>query len=122
MQATPSLRFPTNPTRLWSRRLHRPVMWETLTIAIICFVDMAWTIAAVKMGVAREGNPVMGTLMERGILWFALGKMLSFLLPLAGLELLRERIPKFVSLSMRVGLVAYILIYTIGSINLSIPH
>jgi len=112
-----AITIPANAVNVWSKRLSRPVTWETLTIAGICFVDMAWTILAIELGLARESNPIIGSLLKFGVIWFAVGKMLSFLLPLTGLEILRERIPLFVQTSMRFGLFAYVMVYIVGSLH-----
>ena len=98
-------------------RLANTVLPETLVIAAVCFFDMAWTVIAIRLGVARESNPVMGYLICHGIMLFIAIKLASFMVPLIGLELIRPHRPKLVVGALRMGIAAYAIIYVAGTMH-----
>ncbi len=98
-------------------RINQIILPETLLIAVLCLTDMGWTIMAIKMGIARESNPFMAFLIGRSTMLFAIIKILSFLIPLALLELMRGRNPGLILVSLRIGLVAYVVLYVLGSMH-----
>ncbi len=93
------------------------VLPETLAMATICFADMIWTIIAVEMGIAREGNPIMAAFMGQGAVVFAAVKITSFMLPLTILEFIRKQRPVFIAKALRVALVLYVGWYVVGSLK-----
>jgi hypothetical protein len=97
--------------------LGRVVLPETVLMAVICLADLAWTIIAVHIGIAKESNPLLATVLMRSTVLFAIVKLVSFLFPLAALELIRIRRPHLVTLSLRVALIAYVLLYVVGSLH-----
>lgn len=81
---------------------------ESWLLAAVCTLDLITTIWFVQRGNASEGNPVMRFYLERGIVPFALAKMLLFLGPLAVLEWARRRNPRFVRTMLRLGIALYV--------------
>jgi hypothetical protein len=92
------------------------VLPESLAIAAICLLDTAWTVVVIDLGLALEANPMMAKVLERGYGWFVFVKLASFVPAIAILEYLRSHLPSYVRWMMRFGIVAYIGIYTLGSI------
>ena len=78
---------------------------------------MAWTILAVQAGIAKESNPILSGVIMRSSVLFAIVKLVSFLFPLAALEIIRIRRPQLVTLSLRLALLAYVLLYIVGSLR-----
>src|SRR5690348_3523229 len=97
--------------------LGRVVLPETVLMAVICLADLALTIAAVHAGIAKESNPLLAGFLMRSTILFAIVKLVSFLFPLAALELIRIRRPQLVTLGLRLALMAYVLLYVIGSLR-----
>src|SRR5258708_535447 len=95
-------------------RMTQRVLPETLLLATLCLADMAWTITAIHMGIARESNPLMAYIFGKGDVLFALVKIGSFMVPLAIMELLRRLRPFFIPVALRCALVAYVALYVIG--------
>jgi len=95
---------------------------ETGVLALMCLADLMWTTWAVATGSAVEANPVLRFYLERGGLsCFTAAKVLLFAGPLLALELLRRRQPHSIRASLRVGIVAYLLVYTLGVLHLNAP-
>ena len=88
--------------------------WETLVLALIGLADLIATVLLVHGGRFTEGNPVLGYYMRAGLLPFAAAKALLTLGPLAVLEILRPRSPRFITAALRVGIGAYVAVYVVG--------
>ena len=99
---------------IWSR----PVLRETLLLAAICWLDAVYTLLAVRMGWAHETNPLLIPALRHSDAAFMTIKGVSFLLPLAMLEGLRNRHPELIQRAVRLALLGYIAIYVFGSIGL----
>jgi hypothetical protein len=99
--------------------LWKPVLAETALFAMVCVVDMVFTIVLVIMGVAKEANPFLATLMQIGFWAFTAVKTASFLVPLAIIEVIRPLQPRFIERALQVGLAGYLAFYVFGvcSIN-----
>ncbi|MCW3097133.1 MAG: hypothetical protein JWL77_2751 [Chthonomonadaceae bacterium] len=87
---------------------------ETLLLGLFCMLDMLFTVWLIHKGLAKEANPVMGFYVERSLPVFMVVKSLMFIAPLTALELLRLRQPRFVQNMLRLGIVAYVLVYSLG--------
>jgi hypothetical protein len=96
----------------------RFVLPETTLLVTLCTWDMLYTLYCVRNGLAREANPALKTSLTNSNMTFILVKGATFLIPVVILELIRSLRPKFVTVAMRVGFVAYALIYIGGSIAL----
>ncbi|MEZ0324826.1 MAG: DUF5658 family protein [Fimbriimonas sp.] len=101
------------------KALWRPVLPETTLLAMICMVDMALTIVLIGMGVAREANPVLSSLVQVGIWAFAIVKTASFVVPLAIIEAIRPLSPKFIERAVQLGLIGYLITYGCGVAHLN---
>jgi len=78
---------------------------------------MGWTIAAIRMGIAKESNPLMAYFLGQGNMLFALVKIGSFMVPLVVMELLRRVKPFFIPVAIRCAIAAYVALYMIGSLR-----
>ncbi|MFM9873488.1 MAG: DUF5658 family protein [Fimbriimonadaceae bacterium] len=96
--------------------LSRRVTNATVILVSLCFLDMAHTLFAVRMGIAREANPLMAPFIEMGDASFLLVKGASFVIPLTVVELLRAKKPKFTQAVLNLGAVAYPTVYILGSL------
>nr|WP_265101638.1 DUF5658 family protein [Fimbriimonas ginsengisoli] len=102
------------------RRDVRPlVLPETLLLATICFADMIQTLVVVGSGKAVEANPVLARAMAYSPWAFVALKMVSFIAPLAAVELLRHRSPNFIRLALRIGAIGYLVVYIVGSLHIN---
>jgi hypothetical protein len=93
-------------------------MPETAIFAGFCLLDMISTIIFLRSGMAVEGNPVMAPLLHHhgDYIPFVLGKMASFLVPLAGLEIIRPLAPDLIRRCLQIATVGYLFIYFCGMI------
>lgn len=96
--------------------MNQKVTHATVCLAFLCFIDAAVTLYVVRMGFAKEANPLMDMFIAMGNVPFLVAKGLSFMIPLTILELLRHRRPKFINAALNVGVVGYLLVYVVGSI------
>ncbi len=96
-----------------SRRI---VMPETVLIVTLCTWDMLYTLYCVRTGLAREQNPVLQASIDHSDARFLIVKGLTFMIPVIFLEILRTLRPKFVTNAMRLGFLAYAVIYIVGSL------
>jgi hypothetical protein len=87
---------------------------ETWLLGLFCTLDMLFTVWLIHKGLAKEGNPVMGFYVEKSLPVFVVMKSLMFIAPLTALELLRQKKPKFVTNMLRLGILAYVLVYSFG--------
>src|SRR4051812_35875559 len=101
---------------LGRRALRRPILAETVAIAIICTIDLAHTIFFVASGRAVEANPLLAPVIAQSWLSFAFVKATSFLIPLLILEALRPLSPRFIKLALRAGAIAYMSVYALAFI------
>lgn len=103
---------------VWPSDINRVrIAWESIILAAICAVDLASTMWLIANGFARESNPILAFYLNRGgAVSFAAVKLLLFLGPLFLLEIIRMQRPQFVRSLLRVGIVAYIAIYVLGSL------
>jgi hypothetical protein len=98
--------------------LRRPVLWETIVLALLCLIDTFSTVVLLKLGIAIEANPILEPFARQGMAIFVLAKSVSFLPPLAILEGLRAVRPDFVKVCLRAGIAGYLLVYLVGSLGL----
>ncbi len=101
------------------KALRRPVLPETALFAMICVVDMALTIVLILMGVAKEANPLLASLVSIGLWAFTAVKTASFLVPLAIIEYIRPISPTFIERALQIGLVGYLVAYGIGVVTVN---
>jgi len=81
-----------------------------LTICVLDVISTAWL---VTVGLATEANPLMAYLIERSIALFCGVRMATVLALVVAAEIYRRRKPEFVRSVMRVGILAYLLIYVV---------
>ncbi len=105
-----------NLKSLLREALSRRVTNATVILVSLCFLDMAHTLFAVRMGIAHEANPLLAPFLEMGDISFLLVKGASFVIPLTIVELLRAQKPKFTQLVLNLGAIAYPTCYVIGTI------
>lgn len=98
--------------------LKRFVLPETVLLVTLCTWDMLYTLYCVRHGIAKESNPALRSSLHGSNISFILLKGATFLVPVAVLEIIRSIRPKFVTLAMRVGFLAYAVLYIGGSIAL----
>lgn len=98
-----------------SRR--RPVLRESVALATLCTADMISTLYVVRTHLAVETNPLfVGPLAHSDFAFLAL-KLVSYLVPIALLEMLRPVRPEMVPNALRACLVGYVALYVLGSIG-----
>jgi hypothetical protein len=97
--------------------LRRPVSREATLIAVICLLDLAWTLFAIATGIAKESNPLLSVFLPYGLVTFALVKLASFLIPLSVLEWLRPKRPRLILAALRLTAVAYVVVYVVASLH-----
>ncbi len=91
--------------------------WETVVFALICAIDLISTVILVRNGRASEGNPLLGYYMDNGgLLCFIAAKTLLVFGPLFVLEYFRQKRPQFIRMLLRSSIVAYLVLYTVGSL------
>ncbi|MCW3097146.1 MAG: hypothetical protein JWL77_2764 [Chthonomonadaceae bacterium] len=90
---------------------------ETWLLGLFCMLDMLSTAWLLHKGLAKEANPVMGFYVDRSLPVFVVVKSLMFIAPLTVLEMLRRRNPVFVRNMLRLGVVAYLLVYGVGALR-----
>lgn len=95
--------------------------WETMALALIGLADLIATVLLVQGGRFSEGNPILGFYMRAGLLPFMAAKALLTLGPLAVLEILRPRSPRFITAALRVGIAAYVAVYVVGVCEINAP-
>jgi hypothetical protein len=94
------------------------VLPETSLFAVIGLLDLISTVYLISSRRAVEANPVMATVIAAyGMVGFAIFKAVMLGGPLAGAEMARKRHPRFVKFALRAGIVAYLLIYVVGSLH-----
>jgi hypothetical protein len=98
--------------------LARPVLRETLWMVVIGALDLVYTIYAVRMGWAKEANPVMASILEHSDRLFIAVKGASFLVPLAILESMRSFYLDMIQRAVRACFYGYLTLYIFGSLLL----
>ncbi len=107
----------TQPVSL-TQAIRRPILYETFALAMLCLLDMAYTVAVVRTGLATESNPLMAPLIAHSNWAFVLVKSLTFVVPLLIIEIIRPLSPKFIRRALHLGAVAYVLTYLIGRLHI----
>lgn len=114
-------------TNLRDRPREAPMrlLWETWIVGIIATLDCLSTIYLLHTGKAVEANPLLAHVAAWSLTAFFFLKMGLVIAPLWGLERIRRTPGKerFVRLVMRLGLIAYLVIY-LGAMVLEFyfPH
>ena len=96
------------------------VLPETTLLVCLCTFDMLFTLYCVRVGLAREANPMLKQSLSDSNLHFIFLKAATFLVPVTCLELLRRYRPRFVASALRMAFVGYLAIYLGGSIALAV--
>ncbi len=93
---------------------------ESVVLVALCAADAVFTVWLIATGRATEGNALLGFyLKEGGMLSFLGAKTLLTLGPIAILEQIRRRHPRFVRLLLRAGIAAYVLAWSAGVYHLN---
>jgi len=95
-------------------------MRQTYILATLGLIDLATTMALVSRCGAAEANPLMATLLSRGLFVFIFGKITFLFGPLAVLEWSRRANPVFVARAGSSAIAAYIVLYAAGIIRANI--
>jgi hypothetical protein len=96
----------------------RAVTFDSVVLIIITMADCAWTLYLIGKHLAVEANPFMAEILAYGP-WAFVGVKLLYTLPLIVVcEWLREFRPQFATTALRLALVAYLVLYTVGEISL----
>lgn len=101
------------------RLLIKPVLWESVALSLICLADAFWTVLMVRAGVAKEANPMVGFFLDHSVAAFIGFKVISFLPGIVAAEYLRFSNERFARVAIRLGLVAYLVLYIIGDLHLN---
>jgi hypothetical protein len=95
---------------------------ESLVLGALCLFDLAATVLLIRSGLAVEANPLLDFYIKNGgMIAFIGAKLLLTLGPLFALEVLRRNRPQFVRLTLRLGIVLYLLAYGIGGVFTNTP-
>lgn len=95
--------------------LSKRVTNATVILVSLCFLDMAHTLFAVRMGIAQEANPLLAPFIQTSDLSFLFVKGASFVIPLTIVELLRTKKPQFARTILNFGAFAYPICYIVGT-------
>jgi len=90
-----------------------------MVFALLCMLDLLSTVYVIESGYAIEGNPLLAPVVAQGWLAFAVVKALTFLIPIAIIEIIRPLRPNFIRWSMRFASVGYVAVYGLGSLQLN---
>jgi hypothetical protein len=85
--------------------------WESITLFMICFVDMCSTLYWVHNHTATEANPLMAYWLHQGDWAFCIAKLLSFVPFLALCAYYRSSRPKLIAVALRSTIVLYATTY-----------
>ena len=94
---------------------------ESAILTAICCVDMLLTLVLVQCRLATEQNPFMSACLSRGVLFFVVVKLLSFVPFVVLVEFHRRRNPRFVRTVTRCTILLYLGIYTTLFIKVNFP-
>ena len=98
----------------------RPVLRESVALAVLCTADMISTLYWVRTQSAVESNPLFVGPLAHSDAAFLILKGASYLAPIAILEALRPLRPESVVRALRACLVGYVALYALGSLGLEI--
>ncbi len=98
--------------------LERPVLSETVLLALLCMLDLGSTIVLVKLGIAKEANPILSPYLGHSVGAFVAAKTFLSVAPLVGIEMLGWLKPGLAKLAIRAGLIGYIAVYVFGSLKI----
>jgi len=105
-----------------TQTLNRPVLTESVILTLICLLDTAHTLTVVRLGIAKEANPIVAWSLAHSDWAFITFKLGSSIAVVSALEHIRCRVDKFVRFMLRCGIAGYIGIYVFGSIALLLAH
>ena len=104
----------TTLTETMGKRV-RGIAVESYVMASICLADLATTLFWISYRNASEGNPLMAFFLHAGgTPAFIAAKLVLFLAPLFIAEWARRSRPRFVHAALRVGIIAYVALYSFG--------
>ena len=95
----------------------RPVLRESVALAALCTADMLSTLYVVRSHLAVESNPIFVGPLAHSDFAFLAAKAVTYLVPIAVLELLRPVRPELVPNALRACVVGYVALYVLGSIG-----
>lgn len=96
----------------------RHVQKEAILLTSIAMLDLGSTIVLVKLGIAKEANPILAWYLGQGLGMFVAAKTFLSFAPVAGLEIVGWKYPKLAKTGMRVGIFAYLALYGIGTLQI----
>ena len=97
-------------------RAHRNVLPATVLLVTLGYVDMIYTLIAVRLGWAHEANPIMAAMLNRSDGAFIAYKLALLVVPITILELMRPKDPNLSEAALKFGSYAYLGLYGVGSI------
>ena len=101
------------------RRLQfKPVRKEALLLAGIAMIDLASTIVLIKLGIAKEANPILAWYLGQGMGMFVAAKTFLSMAPIAGLEIVGWKDPGLARFGLRAGIAGYLAIYGFGTLQI----
>ncbi|MFN8139305.1 MAG: DUF5658 family protein [Fimbriimonadales bacterium] len=92
-------------------RVARPPL-PVLLLVIVAVLDMISTAVLYSMGMIVELNPIMRPVLYGGVWQFCLVKSLTIILAFLGLQWYRAKDEKFVMLASKLGVTAYLVLWT----------
>ena len=87
---------------------------QTLALGAVGLIDLATTLYFIGHHEAAEANPMMAAFLSQGLAAFMMAKVGFVAGPLGVLEWARKSHPLFVTRAVNAGLVAYVLMYSVG--------
>ena len=90
-----------------------------MVLGIICTMDLLSTLYLYLANRMVEANPVMAFLLSKGLFWFVIIKLLSYVPAVYVLEWYRRRDPKFAGLMTRAAIGGYLGIYVLGILTIN---
>jgi hypothetical protein len=101
------------------RRLRfKPVQREAILLSAIAMLDLASTIILVKLGIAKEANPILGWYLAQGLGMFIAAKTFLSMVPIAGLEIVGWKYPRLAKIGLRAGILGYVAVYGLGTLQI----
>lgn len=98
--------------------MSKPVLRETVWLTMICMIDLASTVVLLKLGLAKEANPVLTPYLNHSLGAFVAAKTFLSIMPLVCLEMIGWLNPRVAKLGVRVGIAGYLGVYVIGSLRI----
>lgn len=96
-------------------RLHSTVSAETVLLLLICLADTAHTLFVVRAGVAQEANPIVAWCLDHSDAMFVGFKVGLTVAILAIIESMRPSHDTFIRKCLQLGVIAYSLLYSVGT-------